>query len=111
MIDGMKRWLAGEAARPEAGVVDESVFAVRMVEPIRLETTEGQHMDLLRAVGITGRSKAELIRAALALALPALVANPDMVDSLQPGRESGNNGLDALDACPCASPVRRGNGR
>lgn len=69
-------------------------FSARMVEPIRFETTTDQQMALLRAIGETGREKAPIIRAAIALALPALVANPEMIDRLQPGKIQGHNGCD-----------------
>lgn len=98
---GLSDWLKGEKPRPADAPVEvaedfgESVsFSTRLIEPIRLETTIEQHADLLRAVGTTSRTKAELIRAAIALSLPALVANPEMVDLLQPGKEQENNGLE-----------------
>jgi hypothetical protein len=62
-----------------------------MTEPVNLTTTPDQHVELLRASGTTDRSKAEIIRAALTLALPTLVNNPHMIDLLQPGHHEGHN--------------------
>lgn len=75
-------------------------FSARMVEPIRFETTTEQQIALLRAIGETGKEKAPIIRACIALALPALVANPDMIDKLQPGYPQSHNGSEkaGLDA-------------
>lgn len=69
-------------------------FSARMVEPIRFETTTEQQMTLLWAIGETGKEKAPIIRACIALALPALVANPDMIDRLQPVKQQDHNGSD-----------------
>ncbi|MFZ5427063.1 MAG: hypothetical protein ACOZEN_08805 [Thermodesulfobacteriota bacterium] len=92
----LKDWLMGKCARPEdapsGADMDDgratesfSMRPVRMTEPVTLVTTSAQHMDLLKAEGLTDRDKSKIIRAAIALALPTLVANPHMIDLLQPG--------------------------
>lgn len=110
------RWLQGLRARPEEAKggqgQDKAMFSTRMmVEPIRLETSVERQMALLRAVGVTGRSKAELVRAAIALALPTLEANPDMIDILQPGWRDENDGLGGDVAHSVRPSPARGNGR
>lgn len=82
-----------------------------LVEPLRLETTSEQHLDLLKAVGVTGRTKAELIRAALTMALPTLISNPSMIDILQPGSQPGHDGLNEAEARPGGPEKRSSNGR
>lgn len=86
-MKSIRDWLAGLSARPDdaAEVTSFSVRPVRMVEPVRLDTTAEQHLELLQAQNATGRCKSDIIRAAIALALPTLVSNPHMIDLLQPG--------------------------
>lgn len=106
-------WLAGRRAKPEDAAEVESLSArpVRMVEPVRLDTTAEQHMELLQAQNATGRCKSDIIRAAIALALPTLVSNPHMIDLLQPGINIDHDILS--EAVSAAPPVGGGsdNGR
>jgi len=117
MKDTILRWLRGEGPHPDAvelaGVESESfsVRPVRMVEPIRLDTTTEQHMELLKAQGATGRNKSDIIRAAIALALPTLTSNPHMIDLLQPGINIDHDILTEAVSSGQPVPERPDNGR
>lgn len=74
-------------------------FSIRAVpsrepldEQIRFETTRGQHEELLSMARATGSSKAQLMRAMIALGGPILRAHPDMVKTLQPGANPDHDG-------------------
>jgi hypothetical protein len=113
----MMEWLRGEAPRPSDDVLpdgedgQDTSMSVRMVEPIRLDTTAEQHLALLQAQGVTGRDKAKIIRAAISLALPTLVSNPHMIDLLQPGVCVDHNMLGDAISTARPSPADSGNGR
>lgn len=120
----MLKWLRGWRRKPgqvlneqeplelvEGQTESHSVRVLRMVEPIRLETTPEQHMDLLKAVGVTGHSKAEIIRAALTMALPSLISNPSMIDILQPGSRPDHDGLNEANGRLCYPDKNSPNGR
>ena len=109
----MLKWLKTWCVKKEQGeeIVSFSARSLRMVEPLRLETTPEQHLDLLKAVGTTKRTKAELIRAALTLALPSLVSNPTMIDILQPGVQQDHDGSASGQDGDVNCPGRPANGR
>ncbi|EPR42701.1 hypothetical protein dsx2_2618 [Desulfovibrio sp. X2] len=72
-----------ELEQPRASAQDEGILATHR----RCEAwiPHDLHDELLRAAGAAGANRSEAIRAALLLAVPMLIANPQLIQSLLRG--------------------------